>query len=304
MKTLGEKKGEENQISPSLFNTFNGEKMSSPMYRSLFLSFRGRSWLTTNLLQRHGPSRRCQAHGYARSTGHSNGTKGHDLLQETSSSSSSSSSSSYRSLMSFAIPTALLGAVGVAGYVRYNDERRAIAKGDGTREGTTTKGPTIGGPFTLINTEREIVTEKSLLGNWVLLYFGYTSSPDIGPEEVQKMAKAIDILESKQNVKLLPVFVTIDPQRDSPSHLKAYLREFDSRIVGLTGPDNSIRQMAQEYRVFFRKVEEDGNDYLIDSSHNMYLMNPNMEIVRCFGIEYSAADLAEATVKELKKSAT
>ncbi|PKI61196.1 hypothetical protein CRG98_018427 [Punica granatum] len=116
------------------------------------------------------------------------------------------------------------------------------------------------------------------------------------------MAKAIDVLESKQKVKILPVFVTIDPQRDTPSHLRAYLREFDSRIVGLTGPVAAVRQMAQEYRVYFRKVEEEGDDYLVESSHNMYLLNPNMEVVRCFGIEYGADELSEAIVKELKRN--
>lgn len=103
-------------------------------------------------------------------------------------------------------------------------------------------------------------------------------------------------IESKQNIKILPVFVTIDPQRDNPSQLGAYLKgwffsvvkcwnidvliyfyiliiyanvEFDSRIMGLTGSVAAIRQMAQEYRVFFKKVEEDGDDYLVESSHNM-----------------------------------
>ncbi|GAU19082.1 hypothetical protein TSUD_79040 [Trifolium subterraneum] len=155
-------------------------------------------------------------------------------------------------------------------------------------------GPIIGGPFTLISKEKQTVTERNFLGNWVLLYFGYTSSPDIGPEQVQLMARAIDILESKQNLKVLPVFVTIDPQRDTPSQLRAYLE-------GLTGPVAAIRQMAQEYRVYFKKVEEDGGDYLVDSSHNMYLLNPNMEDVRCFGVEYNAEQLSEAIWKELNK---
>lgn len=261
---------------------------------SLSLSFRGRSRQAANLLQLFGPLKRCQCRSYSRSSGHNNErANDHELLTDTS------PSSSYSSFATFAFPTALLGIVGVAGFVRYNDERRAVAKGEGTKEGISVKGPTVGGPFTLINTERQIVTEQSLLGNWVLLYFGYTSSPDVGPAEVQKMAKAIDILESKQNVKLLPICVTIDPQRDSPSQLKAYLSEFDPRIIGLTGPDNSVRQMAQEYRIFFKKVEEDENDYLVDSSHNMYLLNPNMEILKCFGVEYSAADLAEAIAKEV-----
>lgn len=124
--------------------------------------------------------------------------------------------------------------------------------------GNLVKGPIIGGPFTLVDTENQIVTEKNLLGNWVLLYFGYTSSPDVGPEEVQVMSKAIDKLgwplhlalynfsfyiifhellsaflltlyfhlvpESIHNARVLPVFVTIDPQRDTPAQLRAYLR--------------------------------------------------------------------------------
>lgn len=115
------------------------------------------------------------------------------------------------------------------------------------------------------------------------------------------MAKAVDLLESKRNIQILPVFVTIDPQRDNVSQLRAYLKEFDSRIMGLTGSVAAIRQMAQEYRVFFKKVEEDGDDYLVESSHNMYLMNPNMEIVRCFGIEYNAEELSHAILEEIKR---
>ncbi|THG05328.1 hypothetical protein TEA_003001 [Camellia sinensis var. sinensis] len=173
---------------------------------------------------------------------------------------------------------------------------KGFEKGNGKGQGQnidrcTIKGPIIGGPFTLIDTEGRLVTERNLLGNSILLYFGYTSSPDVGPAEQ----------ESKQNLKVLPVFVTIDPQRDTPSQLRAYLREFDSRIMGLTGSVPAIRQMAQEYRVYFKKVEEDGDDYLVESSHNMYLTNPNMEVVRCFGVEYSAEELSEAILKELTK---
>ncbi|KAK3033393.1 hypothetical protein RJ639_033900 [Escallonia herrerae] len=200
--------------------------------------------------------------------------------------------------------TALVGGfAGLAILFHFNDERRAIPKGQGANfERSSIKGPIIGGPFSLIDTEGRLVTERNLLGNWVLLYFGYTSSPDVGPAEVQKMANAVNILESEQKLKVLPVFVTIDPQRDNPSQLRAYLKEFDSRILGLTGPVAAVRQMAQEYRVFFKKVEEDGDDYLVESSHNMYLMNPKMEIVRCFGVEYNAAELSEEMLKELKKT--
>ncbi|KAH6784432.1 hypothetical protein C2S52_009391 [Perilla frutescens var. hirtella] len=207
---------------------------------------------------------------------------------------------------SFLIPGfAIAGVGGLFFLIHSNDEKRAVAKGKGEKfERSAIQGPIIGGPFSLINTEGRLVTEKNLLGNWVLLYFGYTSSPDVGPAEVRKMANTINTLESKQNIKVLPIFVTIDPQRDTPSHLRAYIQEFDSGIVGLTGPVAAIRQMAQEYRVFFRKVDEEGDDYLVESSHNMYLINPNMEVTRSFGIEYSAEELAEAVAKEIKKTGT
>ncbi|XP_016500636.1 protein SCO1 homolog 2, mitochondrial isoform X1 [Nicotiana tabacum] len=203
-------------------------------------------------------------------------------------------------------PGALLGGFGgLILFLHYNDERRAIPKGQGEKfERSAIQGPIIGGPFSLIDIEGRVVTERNLRGNWVLLYFGYTSSPDVGPAEVQKMAKAIDILGSKQDLKILPVFVTIDPQRDTPSQLRAYLKEFDPRIMGLTGPVTAVRQMAQEYRVYFKKVDEEGDDYLVESSHNMYLVNPKMEVVRCFGVEYSGEELANAIVKELKKAET
>ncbi|KAJ4953945.1 hypothetical protein NE237_030777 [Protea cynaroides] len=202
----------------------------------------------------------------------------------------------------YVVPATLVAVIAGAGiFVHYNDERRAVLKGS-EHGRVTTKGPTIGGPFTLIDIEGRLFTECNLRGKWVLLYFGYTSSPDIGPEEVKKMAKAIDILESKHNLKVMPVFVTIDPQRDSPSQLRTYLKEFDPRIVGLTGSVSAIRQMAQEYRVYFKKVEEDGDDYLIESSHNMYVIDPNLEIVRCFGVEYDAEQLAEAILKAVERA--
>ncbi|KAH8507775.1 hypothetical protein H0E87_010078 [Populus deltoides] len=201
------------------------------------------------------------------------------------------------------IPAAVLGFVGLAAFVHYNDERRAVPKGQGS-DCVNVKGPIIGGPFTLVNTENKVVTEKDFLGNWVLLYFGYTSSPDVGPEQLKLITKALNTLESKENLKVLPMFVTLDPQRDNPPHLRAYLEEFESRIVGLTGPVGAIRQMAQEYRVYFRKVEEEGDDYLVETSHNMYLINPNMEVVKCFGVEYNAEELSEAIGKELKRTSS
>ncbi|MQL99118.1 hypothetical protein Taro_031836, partial [Colocasia esculenta] len=159
-----------------------------------------------------------------------------------------------------------------------------------------------GGPFRLINTENELVTEADLQGNWTLMYFGYTSSPDVGPEEVQKMAEVIDILVHLHNRKIIPVFISIDPQRDSPAQLQAYLHEFHPNIVGLTGPVTAIRQIAQEFRVFFKKVEEEGQDYLVESTNDMILLSPKMEIVGRFGVQYDSEQLSAVILNEMRKA--
>ncbi|KAI3824464.1 hypothetical protein L1987_05924 [Smallanthus sonchifolius] len=212
------------------------------------------------------------------------------------------SSSSWRPYL---IPIAVVGGIGGGLlFMHLNDEKRAIHRGQCRNDGCSTRNcPVIGGPFMLIGSDGGLVTEKDLQGgDWILVYFGYTSSPDVGPAELVKLAMAINALDSEHNIKVRPVFVTIDPQRDTPSHLRAYLKEFDERITGLTGPVGAVKQMAHEYRVFFKKVEEDGDDYLIETSHNMYLMNPCMEIVRIFGLEYNANQLSQEIHKEVEKT--
>ncbi|XVF17225.1 hypothetical protein REPUB_Repub10bG0101300 [Reevesia pubescens] len=267
-----------------------------PITRFIFFSVKHRFTNAPNLLQRFGPSKRIQSCGYTKSAKNSyRNPTGHPVINvETQAS---------RSWSTYGVVTAgLLGFGGLVAFLHYNDERRAVKIGQDNNCGCdTVAAPIIGGPFTLVNTENQIVNQQDFLGNWVLLYFGYTSSPDVVPDQVQTMAKAIDTLVSKDNFKVLPVFVTIDPQRDTPAQLCAYLKEFDPRIVGLTGPVSAVRQMAQEYRVYFKKVEEEGDDYLIESSQNMYLINPKMKVVRCFGVEYNAEELSKEILKELKE---
>ncbi|KAM7262200.1 hypothetical protein ACFE04_021277 [Oxalis oulophora] len=268
--------------------------------RLIFNSLKHRVPQSLSLIQsRIGQSRRIQFSSYRNYSKPRNGEK--KIMQTVKSAETEAGGPSWN-WTSFTIPGAgLLGFVGLAGFIHYNDERRIILKGQNSIGVDTVKGPIIGGPFTLIDTENRTLTEKDFLGNWVLLYFGYTSSPDVGPAQIQMIAKAE---ESVHNLTVLPVFVTLDPQRDSPAQLRAYLKEFSPKLVGLTGPVGSVRQMAQEYRVYFRKVEEEGGDYLVEASHNMYLMNPKMEVARCFGVEYNADELSEAILKETRKNPT
>lgn len=261
--------------------------------RLLALSHRTLSRVPSPAARFH-PSQRFQSHGYAKAADNKN----HRIATQYSEDEPLPS----RSWATYAVPTVLLAFVGAGMFIHYNDERRAILKGSERSTGSekcNCDRPVIGGPFKLFDTENHLMTEADLRGNWTLMYFGYTSSPDVGPAEVHKMAKATHILESEHNIKIKPVFITLDPQRDSAVHLKAYLKEFDPSIIGLTGPVSAVRQMAQEYRVYFRKIEEGDPDYLIETSHTMYLLDPKMEIVKCFGVEYDARQMSDGIKKEV-----
>ncbi|XP_020579547.1 protein SCO1 homolog 2, mitochondrial isoform X2 [Phalaenopsis equestris] len=266
------------------------------MLQTLKMPFRRASRaFGSSILWNRPVSHRFQYRAYAKESNCKDGRLTRNILEEEESSSS-------QSCGSYIVPAALVVFIGAGAFIHYNDEKRAIPKGSERSTGigkADTNKPAIGGPFKLFDTENHLVTESNLRGNWILLYFGYTSSPDVGPAEVDKMAKAIDILECQHNLKVKPVYITIDPQRDSPEQLQAYLSEIDPRIKGLTGPISSVRQIAQEYRVFFKKVDEEGQDYLVESSHNMYLLDPNMDTVRWFGAEYDASQLADGILAEV-----
>ncbi|CAI0554546.1 unnamed protein product [Linum tenue] len=140
-----------------------------------------------SLLRRFSLSRNPQSRSYTKSTKHG-GEK-----RETQHVYTIEEPQREKSYATFILPAALLGFGGLAAFLRYNDERRAIPRGE-TQKEQFSPGPVIGGPFSLIDTEKRVVTERDFLGKWVLLYFGYTSSPDIGPEQVKTMAETIDKL--------------------------------------------------------------------------------------------------------------
>ncbi|KAG5520207.1 hypothetical protein PMAC_001284 [Pneumocystis sp. 'macacae'] len=121
----------------------------------------------------------------------------------------------------------------------------------------------IGGPFELIDHEGKNVTDKDFLGKYILIYFGFTRCPDICPEELDKMADIINRVNNKKNV-LTPIFITCDPNRDTPSQIKEYLREFHPKIIGLTGTYESIKAVCKAYRVYFSTPPniKPGDDYL------------------------------------------
>ncbi|MCC6006989.1 MAG: SCO family protein [Rhodobacteraceae bacterium] len=157
-----------------------------------------------------------------------------------------------------------------------------------------TGGGTVGGPFTLIDETGREVTEADILDRPALIYFGYTFCPDVCPYDVARNADAAWILEDR-GIELRPVFITIDPERDTPEVLDAFTEMMHPRMVGLTGSPEQVRLAANAYRVFFQKHEAEGDDpfYLVDHSTFSYFMMPGLGFVEFFRRDQGAADMAD-----------
>ena len=159
----------------------------------------------------------------------------------------------------------------------------------------------IGGPFTLVDDNGAPVTEKTLAGKPYAMYFGYTYCPEVCPTTLFDLSRWIKELGPDAN-KLNYVFVTVDPERDTPKHLHAYLSSFDSHIRGFTGTPEQIAQIAKEYRIHYEKIPTGDGTYSVDHSSIIYLMyaDGQLDIV----IPYQEKDVAAlAKLRNLVASA-
>jgi protein SCO1/2 len=139
-------------------------------------------------------------------------------------------------------------------------------------------GATIGGPFTLTNQDGRTVGNKDFAGTYRIMYFGYTYCPDVCPTDMQHLGAAMRLLDQQDpslSARIVPIFVTVDPQRDTPAVLKQFVSAFYPRMVGLTGSPAAIRKVADEYRIFYKKQPPSpGGGYLVQHSDYAYLMSP------------------------------
>lgn len=160
-------------------------------------------------------------------------------------------------------------------------------------------GTKIGGAFNLIDDQNRPVTEQTYRGHWLLVYFGYTFCPDVCPTTLQTIADALDKL-GKTGAQITPLFITVDPARDTPSVMARYVHQFDSRIIGLTGNDAQIAEVAKAYRVYYAKeTPKDGTAYTMDHSSFIYLMDPEGRLAALFGPQTTAKELAAAIGQKL-----
>ena len=151
----------------------------------------------------------------------------------------------------------------------------------------------IGGPFTMVNQKGETVTEQNFKGHYTIYFFGFTFCPDECPTELQVLSAALKEL-GPDAIKITPVFVSIDPERDTPKVISEYVASFDPRLVGLTGSPEQVAAMAKAFHIFYQKVPnpKDPKNYEMDHSSIIYLMGPSGTFVKHFPYSTDAKALA------------
>jgi protein SCO1/2 len=149
----------------------------------------------------------------------------------------------------------------------------------------------IGGPFTLTDQNGGTVTDKDLRGRPFLVFFGFTHCPDVCPTALFEISEVLGKLGPDAQ-KVSALFVTIDPERDTPAQMKDYLSSFDPHLLGLTGDSAAIAAVAKEYRVYVKKVPLDNGDYTMDHTALVYLMDKDGRFVAPFNLKRSTEDAA------------
>jgi protein SCO1/2 len=164
--------------------------------------------------------------------------------------------------------------------------------------GTGNNGLSIGGPFTLQDGSGTTITDQDFHGRYMLVYFGYTFCPDVCPTTLTAVADAMDKLGPEAS-RIRTVFITVDPKRDTPAVVGKYAAAFGPNIVGLTGTPEAIAKVAREYRVYYaeHRTGPGPNDYAMDHSSVLYLMDPKGGFVAPVRADQSGDQIASALRK-------
>jgi protein SCO1 len=174
-------------------------------------------------------------------------------------------------------------------YIRMNRADDAFAD---CRQGQVAGGD-IGGPFTLVTTAGKTVTDRDVITKPTLVYFGYTFCPDVCPLDMNRNVTAVDKLDA-QGIDVTPVFVTIDPERDTPQALADYASNMHPKLVALTGSADQIQAASRAYKTFYKKRDTGDEYYLMDHSTFTYLMLPGTGFVDFFRRETTSDQMAES----------
>ena len=159
----------------------------------------------------------------------------------------------------------------------------------------------IGGEFELINHNGQTVTNKDIFKEPTILYFGYTFCPDICPLDIYRNAEAVDLLD-KNEISVTPVFVSIDPERDTPEVIGDFVKYHHPKMIGLTGSKDQIDQVSKVYKTYYKAQRSKDDLYLVDHSTLTYLILPEYGFVEFFRRDKSADEIADITACFIKHS--
>jgi protein SCO1/2 len=165
----------------------------------------------------------------------------------------------------------------------------------GSRQGGG--GLVIGGPFSLVDGTGRNVTDRDFRGKFLLVYFGYTHCPDVCPTTLGAMAEALGKMPAPARARVVPVFITVDPARDTASVVGAYAHAFGPEFVGLTGSAAAIADVEREYRVYAQKHVLEGGDYAMDHSSVIYVMAPDGSFDAVLDDQMAPATMAQQLTK-------
>ena len=199
---------------------------------------------------------------------------------------------------------ASLGLLGLAGggiLFYYNLEKEKRSERVASKVTTVGKAE-LGGPWVLVDQDGIPRTDASYRGQYTLLYFGFSYCPDICPSELVKIGKVLDKLGPG---KLKPLFISVDPTRDTVGQLKFYSKDFHKDFAYLTGTKEQVQAASKAYRVYYSKAnenEKDEEDYLVDHSIVLYLVSPQGEFLDFFTQRMKVDDIVEKIGQHLKES--
>ena len=193
----------------------------------------------------------------------------------------------------------LIAIIGGGGMFYYQIEKEKKLQ-RAVKEIKTTGKAALGGPWSLVDSYGIPKTDSHYKGQYNLLYFGFTYCPDICPNELVKIGKIIDELK-KKGINIIPIFISVDPNRDSIKQLNEYSKDFHKDFHFLTGTKDQIATATKAYRVYFSKANEnqsDDEDYLVDHSIVMYFLSPTGEFLDFFTQRMTVNDIVDRIIKQ------
>lgn len=206
------------------------------------------------------------------------------------------------SLLAAAILVCILFGTWIAGFGVWPFASRSADQFASCRSSAVAGGvDQIGGPFSLRNSEGATVTDTEVFTEPSLVYFGYTFCPDICPLDAMRNAEAVDFLAEK-GISATPVFISIDPARDTPEVIGEYAAFMHPKMIGLTGSEEQVKAASRAYRTYYKAHDSGDEFYLVDHSTMSYLVLPDYGVVEFFRREQAPDALAENAACFIEKS--